>query len=39
MRDRVVFLDGGSRAAPITEIRMPLTLAGADTVVDRLRAP
>ena len=39
MRDRVVFLDGGSRSVPITEIRMPITLAEADAIVDRLRAP
>ena len=39
LRDRVVFLEGGSRSVPITEIRMPLTLAQADAIVDRLRAP
>lgn len=39
MRDRVVFLDGGSRSVPISEIRMPITLAAADALVDRLRAP
>ena len=39
LRDRVVFLDGGSRSVPITEIRMPVTLAQADALVDRLRAP
>ena len=39
MRDRVVFLEGGSRTVPITEIRMPITLAQADALVDRLRAP
>ena len=38
LRDRVVFLDGGSRSVPITEIRMPVTLAQADALVDRLRA-
>jgi hypothetical protein len=37
LRDQVVFLDGGSRTVPITEIRMPVTLAQADTLVDRLR--
>jgi hypothetical protein len=39
MRDQVVFLAGGSRTVPITEIRMPITLAQADALVDRLRAP
>ena len=39
MRDRVVFLEGGSRTVPITEIRMPITLAEADALVARLRAP
>ncbi len=38
LRDQVVFLDGGSRSVPITEIRMPVTLAEADALVDRLRA-
>jgi hypothetical protein len=38
MRDQVVFLDGGSRSVPITEIRMPVTLAQADAIVARLRA-
>jgi hypothetical protein len=37
LRDRVVFLDGGSRSVPITEIRMPITLAEADAIVDQLR--
>jgi len=39
MRDQVVFLDGGSRSVPIREISMPITLAAADALVDRLRAP
>jgi hypothetical protein len=39
MHDQVVFLEGGSRTVPITEIRMPITLAQADAIVDRLRAP
>ena len=38
LRDQVVFLDGGSRSVPITEIRMPVTLAAADALVARLRA-
>jgi hypothetical protein len=37
LRDQVVFLDGGSRSVPITEIRMPVTLAQADAIVNRLR--
>jgi membrane protease subunit (stomatin/prohibitin family) len=39
MHDQVVFLEGGRRTVPITEIRMPVTLAQADAIVDRLRAP
>jgi len=39
MRDQVVFLAGGSRTMPISEIRMPITLAQADAIVNRLRAP
>lgn len=39
LRDEVVFLDGGSRSVPISEIHMPVTLAQADALVDRLRAP
>ena len=38
MRDQVVFLDGRSLAVPISEIRMPITLAQADALVARLRA-
>ena len=37
LRDQVVFLDGGSRSVPISEIRMPPTLAQADALVNRLR--
>jgi hypothetical protein len=37
MKDQVVFLDGGSRTVPISEIPMPVTLAQADAVVARLR--
>ncbi len=36
-RDRVVFLDGGMRTVPVSELRMPVTLAQADQVVARLR--
>jgi len=39
LHDQVVFLEGGSRVAPISEIHMPVTLAQADALVDRLRAP
>ena len=39
MRDSVLFLDGGSRTVPISEIRMPVTLAQADAIVGRLQAP
>ena len=38
MRDQV-FLESGSRIVPISEVRMPVTLAGADALVNRLRAP
>jgi hypothetical protein len=38
LRDQVVFLDGGSRSVPISEIHMPVTLAAADALVNRLRA-
>lgn len=39
LRDEVVFLEGGQRVVPIAEIRMPVTLAAADALVDRLRSP
>jgi hypothetical protein len=39
MQDQVLFLEGGSRTVPITDIRMPVTLTQADAIVDRLRAP
>jgi membrane protease subunit (stomatin/prohibitin family) len=39
MHDQVVFLEGASHVVPISEIQMPVTLAGADALVDRLRAP
>jgi hypothetical protein len=39
MHDQVVFLQGGTRAVPISEIRMPVTLAQADALVNRLSAP
>jgi hypothetical protein len=37
LQDQVVFLDGGSRTVPVSEIKMPVTLAQADAVVARLR--
>jgi hypothetical protein len=35
----VVFLQGGMKTIPIKEIPMPVTMANADLLVDRLRAP
>jgi hypothetical protein len=37
MKDQVVFLDGGYRTVPVSELTMPVTLAQADDVVARLR--
>lgn len=36
-KDQVVFLDGGSRTVPVSDIVMPVTAAQADAVVARLR--
>ena len=36
-KDQVVFLDGGVRTVPVSEIKMPVTMAQADSVVERLR--
>jgi hypothetical protein len=36
-RDQIVFLDGGYRTAPFSELYTPATLAQADDVVSRLR--
>jgi len=36
-KDQVVFVDGGLRTVPISEIKMPVTLAEADAIVARLR--
>ena len=36
-RDQVVFVDGGTRTVPISEISLPVTLAQADSIVARLR--
>ena len=37
MKDQVVFVDGGYRTVPVSELTMPVTLAQADAVVARLR--
>lgn len=37
MKDQVVFLEGGTRTVPVSEIKMPVTMAQADGVVARLR--
>lgn len=37
VKDQVVFLDGGSRTVPISEIPVTLTPTQADAVVARLR--
>jgi hypothetical protein len=37
MKDQVVFLDGGYKTVPVSELTMPVTLAQADDVVARLR--
>ncbi|HEY2579473.1 MAG TPA: hypothetical protein VGI74_24450 [Streptosporangiaceae bacterium] len=39
LHDQVIFLVGGSRTVPVSDIRFPVTLVQADTLVDRLRAP
>jgi membrane protease subunit (stomatin/prohibitin family) len=36
-KDQVVFLDGGTRTVPVSEIKMPVTMAQADGLVARLR--
>jgi hypothetical protein len=36
-KDQVVFLDGGVRTVPVSEIKMPVTLVQADSIVERLR--
>jgi hypothetical protein len=36
-KDQVVFLDGGVRTVPVSEIKMPVTMAQADSMVARLR--
>jgi hypothetical protein len=37
MADRLIFLDGGYKTVPMSELSMPVTLAQADAVVTRLR--
>jgi hypothetical protein len=37
MKDQVVFLDGGVRTVSVSELKMPVTLAQADSIVARLR--
>jgi hypothetical protein len=37
MKDQVVFLDGGVKTVPVSEIKMPVSMAQADAVVARLR--
>jgi hypothetical protein len=37
MKDQVVFVDGGYRTVPVSELKLPVTLAQADAVVARLR--
>ena len=37
LRDNVVFLDGGMRTVPISDVKMPVTMDQADAVVARLR--
>jgi hypothetical protein len=37
MKDQVVFVDGGYRTVPVSELKAPVTLAQADDVVSRLR--
>ena len=36
-KDKVAFLDGGSKTVPVKELQVPVTLAQADEVVARLR--
>jgi hypothetical protein len=36
-KDQVVFIDGGVRTVPVSEIKMPVTMAQADSIVERLR--
>jgi hypothetical protein len=37
MKDQVIFLDGGQRTVPVSELKQPVTLAQADAIVAQLR--
>jgi hypothetical protein len=37
MKDQVIFLDGGQRRVPFSELKQPVTLAQADAIVAQLR--
>ena len=37
LADQIIFLEGGYRTVPVSELTMPVTLAQADDVVARLR--
>jgi hypothetical protein len=37
MKDQVVFLDGGTKTVPVSDIKMPVSMAQADQMVARLR--
>ncbi len=37
MKDQVIFLDGGQRTVPVSDLKQPVTLAQADAIVARLR--
>lgn len=39
LQDQVVFLAGGMKTIPINQLPMPITMAGADSVVSYLSAP
>ena len=40
LRDQVIFLAGGTRTVPLSEVSLPqVTLAQADAIVARLRQP
>lgn len=39
LQDQVVFLAGGTKTIPISQLPMPITMAGADSAVSYLRAP
>jgi hypothetical protein len=37
LKDQVIFLNGGYRTVPVSDLQLPITLAQADAVVARLR--